>query len=282
MLLLAWDANSYTIVLAQASSVTRPRQRAVLNLNAARSSMEYEALNHVNSETRFLRLLRNPTTDGHPIRFEAITGSLSRAPYYYALSYTWGNDHDMVTIDVAGKAVSVHRDLVDALSQCGLPIGELIWVDAQIALDDALARMIRNAHKGYHVEPYDFESTRHTLLALGQIHIAGNPLWEWARNYKSARRHQAASTVVSDSSHDRQRGSRLDLLRIPMTGDMGRIVDRVSQWRGRTPSPADEGSEQESRAVDACLRRNLQLGYRSNLSNTLVIGSCSSIDGYYT
>lgn len=91
--------------------------------------MEYRQLDFSNYETRFLRILE-PGPSNHSIRAELVTASLTKAPEYSAMSYTWGNEPFTGIIEIDGRDVPVARNVEAALKELSLPRGSLIWIDA--------------------------------------------------------------------------------------------------------------------------------------------------------
>lgn len=80
-----------------------------------------------------IRLLKiNPSQ--HPS--DQIYGSLSVVslksnPVYKALSYTWGDSRDIVSIDINGYQIDVTRNLKDALKRLrSIDTKHLVWIDA--------------------------------------------------------------------------------------------------------------------------------------------------------
>ncbi|RDW80973.1 hypothetical protein BP5796_05671 [Coleophoma crateriformis] len=62
-------------------------------------------------------------------------------------------------------------------------------------ITDALARMIRDVNKREALADYDLSCVEDVLHLLGELPWQGNPIWEWARQYNSAR----ASDDADDS-----------------------------------------------------------------------------------
>lgn len=128
--------------------------------------MEYTPLNHAKLETRFLRLLERPNDVTTPMQFQLVVHSLSNAPRYYSLSYCWGDDQDQLAAVVDSKNVFLRRNLVEALFNCNLEEGGLIWADA-VSIDQS------NLHeKNYQIKLMGqiYSQSRRTFVWLGHAH----------------------------------------------------------------------------------------------------------------
>ncbi|RDW69850.1 hypothetical protein BP6252_08870 [Coleophoma cylindrospora] len=66
-------------------------------------------------------------------------------------------------------------------------------------ITDALARMIRDVNKREASADYDISCVEDVLHLLGELPWQGNPIWEWARQYNSAR-----TSDDPDSSDDNE------------------------------------------------------------------------------
>jgi hypothetical protein len=74
-------------------------------------------------------------------------------------------------------------------------------------LIDALARMIRDVHKGEASADYDLRGVDDVLEHLGSLSWQKNPLWEWARQYNSSRASEAFGDILSDEAENFSRST---------------------------------------------------------------------------
>ena len=178
--------------------------------------MEYKHLNLSDYETRFLRILE-PDPSTSLIRAEIVTASLTRAPKYSALSYTWGDERLTKCIQIDGRDVPVARNVEAALKELDLPTGNLIWIDALC------------------VNQNDLYEKSYQVGIMGEIYTRANTVIVWLGE-ANANTEQATKLLnrigEASKTESNLRGDKVDLGKKYLTGAVRTSDDPSSALRG--------------------------------------------------
>ncbi|XXH01949.1 hypothetical protein Hte_008312 [Hypoxylon texense] len=114
--------------------------------------MNYQQLDILEFEIRFLEVVEAPSEPTELIRFKGATRKLNHQPEYKALSYCWGDATKRLPIEVNDQIIYISESLVHALYSVKSKPGDLLWVDAIcINQDDPIekANQVRLMHLIY-------------------------------------------------------------------------------------------------------------------------------------
>jgi hypothetical protein len=91
----------------------------------------HELLESPYKQIRLLRFVQAGPTDADNVSIQFSTLTDGEAPEYKAISYTWGDETDIRTIQISGKCFTVRRNCHYALWQTWLHYpNDCVWIDS--------------------------------------------------------------------------------------------------------------------------------------------------------